>query len=84
MEIVNLELLTVQENFPDQSQRIEQLYRSDPDFKALCADYFLSQKTLQQFQKEYNHTVNAIQEYQDICRDLEKELGEFIRRHPLQ
>ena len=78
MEILNEELRAAKEKFPDQSARIEELYKSDPDFKALCADYLLSIKTLQEFQKEFSNKLNAIQEYQDICKDLENELGDFI------
>jgi len=78
MEILNEELRAAKEKFPDQSARIEELYNNDPDFKALCADYLLSIKTLKEFQKEFSNKLNAIQEYQDICKDLENELGDFI------
>ena len=78
MEVINEELRAAKERFPDQSARIEELYKSDPDFKALCADYLLCIKTLQEFRKEFSNKLSAIAEYQDICQDLEKELGDFI------
>jgi hypothetical protein len=73
-----MQLRAIKNKFPEQGDRIEALYNSDEDFRTLCADYFLCMQNLQKFQVEFSEKQSSIQEYQNILKDLEKELQEFI------
>jgi hypothetical protein len=78
MKSVHRELLHIMNKFPKKSARIKTLYKNDPDFKALCTDYFLCISSLHKYQKEYMEKQNTIKEYNDVRSDLENELQNFI------
>jgi len=78
MESVRHELSLIMDKFPAHSDRIEELYKNDPDFKALCADYFLCVNTLHKYQKESTEKQSTVKEYSDIRKDLENELHDLI------
>ena len=78
MESLNAQLRAVKQQFPEQGDRIEQLYESDEDFRALCADYLLCMRHLLEIEKEFTEKKHTIVEYKSIRRELEKELHDFI------
>ena len=78
MESLDAQLRAVKQKFPEQGDRIEQLYESDEDFRALCADYVLCMRQLVEIEKEFSEKEHAMKEYKNIRKELEKELHEFI------
>jgi len=78
MEALHPELVFIMDKFPGQSDRIDVLYKNDSDFRALCADYFLCLNILHKYRNEFSEKQSTIKEYDDIRKDLEKELQDFI------
>ena len=78
MKSLNEHLKAVKEKFPEEAARIENLYASDEDFRALCEDYFACIQYLQKFKKEFREKQYSFDEYQNIQSELEKELKSFI------
>jgi DNA repair ATPase RecN len=78
MELLNMLLNTVKKKFPKQSDRIETLYETNKDFRALCSDYLSCIQYLQKLESDVNEKQNSIKEYDDIKKDLESELKTFI------
>ncbi len=78
MESLNQQLKIVKQKFPNQADRIEELYESDEDFRTLCFDYFTCMQYLQNFKKESSEKQESLEEYKGIRQELEKELHEFI------
>ena len=78
MESLDAQLRAVKQKFPEQGDRIEQLYESDEDFRALCADYVLCIRQLVEIEKEFSEKEHSMKEYKNIRKELEKELHEFI------
>ena len=78
MESLNPELLLIMDKFPGQGDRIDELYENDPDFKALCADYYLCINFLHKHRHEFGEKKSAVKEYEDMRKDLENELQDFI------
>ena len=78
MESLNAQLRAVKQKFPEQCDRIEQLYESDDDFRALCADYVLCMRQLVEIEKEFSEKEHAMKEYKNIRKELERELHDFI------
>jgi len=73
-------LTTIKQKFPQQSDRIEELYRLDEGFRTLCSDYLLCMMELQKFHKEADEKKLTVKEYKNIQADLEDELFHFIFR----
>jgi hypothetical protein len=78
MESLNKQLRLIRKKFPEQSERIEELYETNEDFRTLCSDYYLCVQHLQKFQKEFGEKRSSIKEYEDIYAELERELYHFI------
>jgi hypothetical protein len=78
MESLNKQLSVIKKKFPQQSERIEELYETDEDFRMLCSDYFLCDQYLQKFKKEFGEKRLSLNEYENIRTELEKELQHFI------
>jgi len=53
MKLLNEYLKAVKEKFPEEGARIEELYASDEDFRALCEDYFSCIQYLQKFKRSF-------------------------------
>ena len=70
----------VKKIYPQYSERIEDLYERSPDFRALCADYVLCRKSLEEFQKQFAEKQSSIREYEEVTADLERELLDFLYR----
>ena len=71
MNALQSELGLVKSRFPAHKYLIEELYRTDPDFKSLCADLFLCSKMIQDFEFEIAEKQHALIEYRDIVSELE-------------
>ena len=78
MKSLNEYLKAVKQKFPEEGERIEQLYKSDQDFRALCEDYFSCLQYLYKFQNEVDEKKYSFEEYKDMRDELEKELQDFI------
>lgn len=71
-------LQIIKQKFPQQSERIEELYRLNEDFRTLCSDYLLCRRELQKFHYEANEKKTSVEEYKAIQSELENELFHFI------
>jgi hypothetical protein len=78
MAPLDVELGLIKQKFPGQSDQIEELYETVPDFRTLCDDYFLCIQYLRKFQKEFGEKQDSVEEYQSLRKELEKELSGFI------
>jgi hypothetical protein len=79
MNVLQSELGLVKSRFPAHISAIENLYRTDPDFKCLCADLFLCSKMIQDLEIEISEKQHGLTEYKDIVLELEKELSMVIQ-----
>lgn len=71
-------LQIIKQKFPQQSERIEELYRLNEDFRMLCSDYLLCRMELQKFGQELNEKKLSVKEYKNMQEDLENDLFHFI------
>jgi len=78
MESLNKQLQVIKKKFPEQIERIEDLFGKSEDFRTLCADYFLCIKHLEKFKREYGEKKLTFKEYKVIREELENELFHFI------
>jgi len=78
MNAIPSELALIKNRFPDHKSVIEDLYKTDSDFKSLCADLFLCSKMIDDFEVEVTEKQHAIFEYREIIKELEKELSMVI------
>ena len=78
MESLNEQLYLIKKKFPDQNERIEELFESNEDFRALCSDYLLCVEHLHRFKKEFGEKKLSIEEYRNVRQELEDELTHFI------
>ncbi len=78
MQSLNEQLYLIKNKFPDQNERIEELFTSNEDFRALCSDYLLCIEHLQRFKKEFGERKLSIEEYKHVRLELEDELTHFI------
>jgi uncharacterized protein (UPF0262 family) len=74
MESINFQLEAVRERFPEYKEDILSLYYKDPEFRAICEDYYLCIRYLEKVKKEYTEKIESINEYERIQTELEKEL----------
>jgi hypothetical protein len=78
MRSLNEYLKAVKHKFPEEGARIEDLYKSDEDFRALCEDYFACLQFLNKFKNEVREKKYSFEEYKNMQEELEKELQDFI------
>jgi hypothetical protein len=78
MQSLNEQLYLIKKKFPDQNERIEALFESNEDFRALCSDYLLCVEHLHRFKKEFGEKKLSIEEYRNVRQELEDELTHFI------
>jgi DNA-binding protein Fis len=78
MNVENNLLELIKTKFPRQSVRIEQLFKTDKDFRDLCTDYFSSLQALKKYRKISLEGEQSIEDYQIVLNDLEKELYDYI------
>jgi predicted RNase H-like nuclease (RuvC/YqgF family) len=79
MNTLQTELGLVKTRFPSQQATIEDLYRSDSDFKSLCSDLFLCSRMIHEFEEEIMEKQHALEEYREIIKELENELSMVIK-----
>jgi hypothetical protein len=79
MNTLRSELSLVKNKFPEQHAAIEELYKTDPDFKSLCSDLFLCSVMIHDFELELAEKQRALLEYREIEKELEKELSIIIQ-----
>jgi hypothetical protein len=79
MNALQTELGLIKNRFPDHKSVIDILYRSDTDFKSLCADLFLCSKMIQEFESEIAEKQHALIEYRELVKELESELCMVIK-----
>lgn len=79
MNMLQTELGLVKAKFPSHKSVIEDLYRSDTDFRSLCADLFLCSKMIHDFEDEIAEKQHALIEYREIVLELEQELSMVIK-----
>jgi hypothetical protein len=79
MNAIPTEIGLINRRFPDHKSVIEDLYKTDSDFKSLCADLFLCTKMITDFEVEITEKQHAVIEYREIIKDLEKELSMVIQ-----
>lgn len=72
------ELGLIKERFSTSIRTVEELYSRDPEFKSLCADYFLCDQTIRKMEHELEEMESILQEYKDALNDLEKEISSWI------
>ena len=75
MKSENEALNLVVERFPKHAVHIEYLFKNDEHFHEICMDYQLAIQHLKQFIQ--NDEKAGIQEYENLRKDLEKELVEL-------
>jgi hypothetical protein len=82
---VNKQLTEIKKKFPEQTDRIEQLFKTNEDFRTLCSDLYLCLQNLQRFKNEFDDMrlsmeeyKDSIKEYKNISTELENELSHFI------
>jgi len=66
--------------FPAQETRIEDLYHDDPVFRTLCSDYIYCLDALERLHSEFSENKHTIEEYEQVKKELEAELREYLRR----
>ncbi len=79
MNTLRSELGLIKDRFAEHQAVIEDLYRTDPDFKSLCSDLFLCSQMILNFQQDILEKQRALNEYREIEKELEKELYAIVR-----
>jgi hypothetical protein len=79
MNTLRSELGLIKNRFPEHQAVIEDLYKTDPDFKSLCSDLFLCSKMIQDFETDMREKQRALNEYREIEKELEKELAVIVQ-----
>ena len=78
MDVRLAEIALVSQIFPQYTDKIQELYVSDADFRSLCADYFLCKSNLAEFKKKLAERKDSIHDYEEVTSELEKELFHFL------
>jgi len=68
MESMHPGLFLIINKFPKHVNRIDALFKNDPDFKDLCSDYFLCINTLHKYRNGIREDQGAIKEYDMSAR----------------
>jgi hypothetical protein len=68
--------------FPDRGHAIEELARTDEDFRSLCADLAEAEAALLRWERSSSPVKDArCAEYRDLARDLAAELEAMLDRN---
>jgi DNA repair ATPase RecN len=78
MGLLREHLNLIKQKFPEDQGRIENLYKTNEDFRALCEDYLSCIQHLKKFKKEFNQKQYTLEEYENMQKELEKELVDFL------
>lgn len=80
LKVMKTELIIMVEKFPGLKEKIISLYEQNENFQALCSDYFLCLKSLNQWEESIKKDELFIQEYLELKNVLESELLSFIEK----
>ena len=78
MTPLHKQLELIKKKFPGQIDYIDELYESNADFRTLCGDYFSCAEYLKESKKTLNTKHEAVEEYENLEKELDKELQNFI------
>jgi DNA-directed RNA polymerase subunit N (RpoN/RPB10) len=67
--------------FPDFKERIDHLFRTDENFRDLCADYILCARTLMNLKRTKDNHTDDLTEYNDLKQSLEEEILHFLNKN---
>ena len=68
------ELIFILEKFPERKEQINSLFTSDEEFQALCLDYFLCIRSLDNWELTMRTCQERIEGYMDLKRVLENRM----------
>lgn len=71
---MNAELIYLVNSFPEQKDKIQDLYEKSDEFQTLCLDYFLCFRSLNQWEESRKKDDKFIEEYAELKRALETQL----------
>ncbi len=74
------ELLYVTNRFPAFHEKVVDLYNQSEEFQALCNDYFLCIKSLDQWKTKIENDRKCLLEYTDLKVALEQEMCRFLEK----
>ncbi len=80
MDAETNDLQEIKKRFPNQVERVEELYHANEDFRTLCHDYLICLRNLKKYKKKSGETQLTLNEYTNISNELENELSHFIFR----
>ena len=80
MKSVKDQLGILKGNFPTQETKIEDLYHEDPVFRTLCSDYIYCLDALEKLHNEFSEKRHSVDEYEQVKRELEAEMHEYLNR----
>lgn len=75
------ELDRILEKFPTHREKIIELYNSNPNFRSLCDDYWISVQALRVHRKNLKSDLILTEEYDNICNLLEKEVRDYLQEN---
>jgi hypothetical protein len=77
---MNFELLCILERFPELKELIISHYEGDEEFQALCLDYFLCLRSLNNWDLDLRKYKERREEYVELKRMLEVKMLQHISR----
>lgn len=82
MSIVQPNLLTILDRFPNQREMIELQYAQSEKFRSICDDYHKCTEALRYWnQSEKQDAFQRRREYSGLLQELEKELSQNLSKH---
>jgi len=75
------ELLYVTNRFPAFHEKVVDLYNQSEEFQALCNDYYLCIKSLDQWKIKIENDKKCLLEYTDLKTTLEQEMCRFLEKN---
>ncbi len=76
---MNIELLCILDRFPEMKELIVSQYESDEEFQALCLDYFLCLRSLNNSEIDIQKYKQHRAQYTELKRMLEDKMLQHIR-----
>jgi uncharacterized protein YdcH (DUF465 family) len=82
MAIIKMNILAVNECFPEYKTIIKRLYRKDEIFRSICEDYQSCCEALKRWDlSEAEEAPIRRNEYTDLMQDLELEILQYLGEH---
>jgi len=78
------ELICILERFPELKQLILSQYERSEEFQALCLDYFLCLRSLNNSEANLRKSKERFEEYEELKRILETKALQYINRDKIQ